>query len=78
MKTILQNWNVMRGFRLLLGIVALVQAVMQHDMTVGLLGGFLLVTALANVGCCGSTGCAVKVQKNTDKKIAYEELDAKQ
>ena len=78
MKTILNNWSVMRGLRLVLGIVALVQAFIQKDITVGLLAVFLLVTAIANIGCCGSNGCAVNFKQNRkEKEIIYEELDAK-
>ena len=78
MKTILNNWSVMRGLRLGLGIVALVQAFIQKDITVGLLAGFLLLTAIANIGCCGANGCAVNSKQNRkEKEIIYEEQDAK-
>lgn len=53
MKAILNNWSIMRGLRLVLGIFALVQAFIQKDITLGLLAGFLLLTAIANIGCCG-------------------------
>ena len=78
MKTIFNNWNVMRLLRLALGISALVQAFIQRDITVGLLAGFLLFTAIANVGCCGSNGCAINFN-NTKKQreVLYEELDNK-
>lgn len=59
MKTILRNWTLMRCLRLVIGIVALVQALWQKDVLLGLMSGFLLVTAIANVGCCGANGCAV-------------------
>ena len=78
MKTILNNWSVMRGLRLVIGIIALVQSIIQKDITLGIIAIFLLVTAIANVGCCGSNGCAVNF--NTRKKeneILYEELDNK-
>ena len=78
MKTILNNWSVMRGLRLVLGIVALAQAFIQKDITVGLLAVFLLLTAIANIGCCGSNGCAVNFKQNRkEKEITYEEVDAK-
>ncbi len=78
MKTIFNNWNLMRGLRLALGIFALVQAFIQRDITVGLLAGFLLLTAIANIGCCGASPCAVDFNNKTNKnKITYEELDAK-
>jgi len=37
MKAILNNWSIMRGLRLVLGIAALVRASIQKDMTLGLL-----------------------------------------
>jgi hypothetical protein len=78
MKAILNNWSIMRGLRLLLGIAALVQALIQKDIMLGLLAGFLLLTAIANIGCCGANGCAVNFRENRNKKeIIYEELDAK-
>lgn len=47
----------MRGLRLLIGLIALVQSVIQKDITLGIIAGFLLLTAIANIGCCGSNGC---------------------
>ena len=78
MKAILNNWSVMRGLRLMIGIIALVQSIIQKDITLGILAGFLLVTAIANIGCCGSNGCAVNFNNSKkEKEILYEELDNK-
>jgi hypothetical protein len=78
MKTLLTNWNFMRGLRLALGIYILVHAITQGDIAIGLLSAFVVFTALANVGCCGSRGCAVDYKtKSTEKEISYEEVDAK-
>jgi len=78
MKAILNNWSIMRGLRLLLGIAALVQAFIQKDIMLGFLAGFLLLTAIANIGCCGANGCAFNFKQNKkEKEIIYEELDAK-
>ena len=77
-KTILNNWSVMRGLRLVIGLIALVQSIIQKDITLGVIAGFLLVTAIANVGCCGSKGCAVNFNnRKKEKEILYEELDNK-
>ncbi|RYY01075.1 MAG: hypothetical protein EOO53_19845 [Gammaproteobacteria bacterium] len=79
MKAILNNWSVMRGLRLLIGIIALVQSFIQKDITLSIIAGFLLVTAIANVGCCGGNGCAVNFSnRKKEKEIVYEELDNKQ
>ena len=78
MKTILNNWSVMRGLRLVISVIALVQSIIQKDITLGIIAGFLLVTAIANVGCCGSNGCTVNFNnRKKEKKIVYEELDNK-
>lgn len=68
----------MRGLRLVLGVVALVQSVIQKDITLGLIAGFLVLTAIANVGCCGSNGCAVNYSnRKKESEVVYEELDNK-
>ena len=78
MKAILNNWSVMRGLRLVIGVIALVQSIIQKEITLGVIAGFLLVTAIANVGCCGSNGCAVNFNNGKkEKEILYEELDNK-
>ena len=78
MKTILNNWSVMRGLRLAIGIIALVQSIIQKDITLGIIAAFLLVTAITNVGCCGSNGFAVNFNtRKKEKEILYEELDNK-
>lgn len=76
MKAILNNWSIMRGICFVLGIAALVQAFIQKDITLGLLAAFLILTAIANIGCCGSNGCSVNFKQNKKESI-YEELDAK-
>lgn len=77
MKSILHNWSIMRVFRLVVGIAALVPAFTQKDLTLGLLAA-LLLTAIANIGCCGANGCAVNFKEiKKEKEIIYEELDSK-
>ena len=76
MKAIVNNWSVMRGLRLTIGLIALVQSIIQKDITISLLAGFLLLTAIANIGCCGSNGCAVNWSNpKKQKEIVNEELD---
>ena len=76
MNAILNNWSVIRGLRLIIGIIALVQSVIQKDITLGILAGFLLLTAIANIGCCGGNSCATNLSnRKKEKEIAYEELD---
>lgn len=58
----------MRVVRLVLGVIVLVLSIFQKDITLGLLSGFLLMTAIANIGCCGSTGCAVDYKTTKKEK----------
>ena len=77
MKAIFNNWNVMRGLRLALGMIILVQAFIQRDFLIGLLSGFLLFTAVANIGCCGANSCGTNLKNQDKKNLPYEELDPK-
>jgi hypothetical protein len=78
MKAIFNNWSIMRGLRLVLGLIVLVQSVIQKDITLGVIAGFLVLTAIANVGCCGSNGCAVNYSnRKKESEVVYEELDSK-
>lgn len=78
MKAILTDWSVMRGLRLVMGVIALVQSIIQKDITLGIIAGFLLLTAIANVGCCGSRGCAVNYcNRKKESEVVFEELDNK-
>ena len=60
MKTILYRWNLMRGLRLVMSLIAIAQAIVTKDWIMGLAGGFLLFMAIANVGCCGVNGCTIR------------------
>lgn len=67
-KALLNNWSVMRVIRIIIGIVALVQSVIQRDITLGIIAGFLLLTAIANVGCCGTNNCSVNFNNRKKEK----------
>lgn len=78
MKTMIRNWNIFRFIRLALGIVVIIQGFSNHEILFGIAGVFLSLTALANVGCCGSNGCAVNTKQlpsKTGNEIIYEEVD---
>ncbi len=78
MKAILAGWNFMRLLRLVLGLAILVQGIVAKEVTTIILGIVFGGMALANIGCCGSNGCAVNYRKNVnEKEISYEELDNK-
>lgn len=77
MQTILSGWNIMRALRLVVGIMAMVQAYQQGSWPLAIAGFFVMLLALANLGCCGAGGCSFKSssKSNDQNEIIYEELD---
>lgn len=71
---ILTNWNWIRVVRLLIGFAAIAQGILQQQWALGAAGIFVGAMALANQGCCGSTGCAVTPTRTKNKKDIYEEV----
>ncbi|MEO9021188.1 MAG: hypothetical protein ABI237_14315 [Ginsengibacter sp.] len=79
-QTLFTGWHLMRCLRLVFGIIFMVQAIQMHDMLIGAIAGFFLVTAIINIGCCGAGRCAAPTQKSTQKSIeetSYEEIKGK-
>ena len=75
MKTMLQGWNFMRIFRLVLGAAIVVQGVIAKDVLTIILGFIFGGMAVANIGCCGTSGCAIKPSAGDKTKTTnYEEL----
>ena len=66
----------MRFFRLVIGIIIIVQAVMARDAMLGLAGIFFTSLPVFNVGCCGAGSCYVseKKDRSKNKDIHYEEV----
>ena len=78
MKSILNNWTIIRFLRLAIAIVILIQAIYQKDFAFGVLALLLMLMAIANVGCCGAGGCKVDVRNKKNKheeELIYEEQD---
>lgn len=74
---VLSNWNWLRFIRLFIGIIAVIQGISQGETLLIIAGIFLLLSALLNFGCCGSTGCPISFsKKQTGKEVEYEEVDA--
>ena len=76
-ETLFTGWHFMRWLRLVFGIFFIVQAVQMHDFMVGIIAGFFLLTAIANVGCCGARSCAAPMNTKTGdatEEISYEEI----
>lgn len=76
-QTLLTGWNFMRGLRLVLGVIFLIQAFQIHDYMVGTFALFFLFQAVTNTGCCGVNGCAVPTKKAKDdlvQDVDFEEV----
>ncbi|MBS1647006.1 MAG: hypothetical protein JST67_06665 [Bacteroidetes bacterium] len=65
-KTLLYNWHFVRVVRLLLGIIVAYQAVSMRDVLAGGVALFFLVQALGNIGCCGTSACAIPMPEKKD------------
>lgn len=78
-KTITQNWSLMRLIRLLLGVMIIVQSVGIKDYLFGSIGLLFAVMALLNIGCCSTGVCSTNIysDKSTNdskKETTYEEV----
>ena len=76
MKTIVTGWNFMRALRLVLGTAILIQGLIYKDTFAIVLGAAFSGMALANIGCCGVSGCAVSPPPANGKveDVEYEEV----
>ncbi|ATL48851.1 hypothetical protein COR50_17705 [Chitinophaga caeni] len=73
----IKNWTLMKWIRLVLGAALLIEGLRAHDVWIGVMGGFLLVMTLANVGCCSMGACSTPRRNTSGKRnenIDYEEL----
>ena len=50
----------MRVLRLVMGIAGVIFSILNRDILLGMAGGFLLLMAVLNFGCCGVNGCKIK------------------
>jgi hypothetical protein len=78
---LLTNWHLMRILRAGIGVMLLVTGVQSKDWAMGLFSIFFLYQAIADVGCCGASGCAPRsgakktgAAKYSDGAIQYEEI----
>ncbi len=75
---LLNNWSFMRALRLVLGAIAITQAIMTFEILIGLAGIILLSQAVFNLGCCGTASCTTttyRESKTANKEIiTYEEI----
>jgi hypothetical protein len=79
MNTYFRKWNFMRMLRLILGIFIIVQGIHAQEWILAVMGALFSLMPVFNIGCCGSSGCSVRVRKRTteNKDIQWEEVKTK-
>ncbi len=75
-QSILNNWNLFRFLRLVIGVAIVVQGIFAKDIMFGFAGLLFTGMAVFNIGCCGAGGCNAPTNKTsqTTKDIGYEEV----
>lgn len=61
------TWNFMRILRLVIGVIIIIQAILEKEAILGLLGSVVLLTALTNTGC-GAGNCTVPRKQNEGRR----------
>ncbi len=72
LQTISTGWNPMRIVRAVLSAIILIQALVFHDGLLALFGGWFLLMAVFNTGCCAGGACSTPVSGKTGKNDAVE------
>jgi hypothetical protein len=75
LKSLLQHWNFIRILRLVLGGAILIQGIVANDVPTMLLGSIFGGMAVANIGCCGPTGCNINTSSSNKKTSPPEALE---
>ena len=74
---LLQNWNIIRIIRIIMGIGIMYQGFSVGDKSIGFLGLIFTLLPLFNQGCCGVGGCETptkNISKNYSQELKYEEV----
>ena len=69
-----RKWNMIRLLRLLMGSAIVIQAIVEKEVMLGLVGLAFAVMALFNFSCCGAGTCYTNSKKENGKEISYEEV----
>lgn len=67
MKNYFRNWDFMRVVRLALGIYIMIQGYQESQWLILGAGAFFALMPLLNIGCCGSSACAMPAAKSARK-----------
>lgn len=80
MKAYLLSWSFMRLLRLVLGGIILVQGILSNEIPYAVIGGLLMLMAIANIGCNGGA-CATPMRSyrpRQEEKVEFEEVSSNQ
>jgi hypothetical protein len=79
-RTFLRGWDLMRIFRMVMGVIALGQAFYTKEFLIGAAGAFLVFMALANFVCCGVNGCGIRQvnrQAKENEEVSFDVVNDK-
>jgi hypothetical protein len=72
------NWNFSRIFRVALGTISIISAIVRHDMFMGWAGGMILLMGLTNTGCfagsCATPAVSKKEMQKEPETTTFEEV----
>ena len=77
MSILLQNWNMIRVLRLIIGSGIIYQGFSIGDKSIGILGLLFTLLSLFNIRCCGDACVITPKNKNTQEnaqEIIYEDV----
>lgn len=76
MKNLFRNWNIMRIFRLVLGLAIVGQGIQNMDWTLIIIGGLLTLMPVFNYGCCSTGRCNLPMPNKKQKpdEVRFEEV----
>jgi hypothetical protein len=79
MNRILNNWDMVRIIRTIIGISIIGQGIASQQTSLWLMGSLFTAMAVLNVGCFGSSNCGVQNNKSVVKtenidEVTYEEI----
>ncbi len=73
---ILTNWSLIRAICLLMGAGAAAQGILQEEPVLLIAGSFILVGAVLNYGCCGSS-CPVSYSGKKENYMDTEKVNTR-
>lgn len=66
---ILHGWNWLRVLRAAMAVFIIAEAFKTQDLFFGIFGGFFLLQAALNVGCCGAGACDINQAAQRSKSL---------